>query len=294
MLLNKLDICRSTRKFASRAFLETLKTLLSKNHPFSEKDLSDKWLSELRKNPQIFPDGWYIPPPHGMTVLFGTERDTQRVSPGVIRKEEYWPRDDIFLDLKNGIALVYASPVDRASGIIGDFGLAIYFGTNKRIQNHLKTCLNIDKKIFSSLKIGMKFSEINLFAYKLLIEIGLTSDAVSLSDPTGTNIGHTVPFSYEDMTIEERQILDSGVNDWEKTKDMIAKKRKFVNRSENLKITGSIAFTIEPRPYTKNDPEIPNVWIHTIALFKQNGEKELLTDFEEIFRLAKMDYMFSK
>lgn len=294
MLVSKLDVCKRTRKFASGAFLEALKTLLSQNCPFSEKDLSDKWLLGLRKNPQIFPDGWFIPPPHGITVLFGTDKDIKRVSPGVIRKEAYWPRDDIFLDLTNGIALVYASPVDRISGIIGDFGLAIYFGTNKRIQKHLRTCLNIDKEIFSSLKIGMKFSEINLFAYKLLTEMGLTSDAASLSDPTGTNIGHTVPFSYEDMTIEERQILDSGVNDWEKTKDMIAKKRKFVNRSENLKITGSIAFTIEPRPYTKNDLEIPNVWIHTIALFKQNGEKELLTDFEEIFRLVKMDYMLEK
>lgn len=168
MSKDELSICKSTREFASRAFSNSLKKLLIKKTSISEKDLAEEWLYQLRTNSKIFPEGWFIPPPHGITVLFGNDKRVERVCPKTIRLEEFWPRDYIYLDKNNGIALVYASPVDKKTGIIGDFGMAIYFGKDKRIQKYLKNCLKINKEIFNQIKAGKKFSEVSNSANKIL------------------------------------------------------------------------------------------------------------------------------
>lgn len=289
MPIDKLSICRSTRKFASEAFLKSLKSLLNRKSSISEKDLAEEWLSQLRTNSKIFPEGWFIPPPHGITVLFGTDKRVERVCPKTIRLEEFWPRNNIYLDKNNGIALVYTSPVDKKTGIIGDFGMAIYFGKDKRIQKYLKNCLKINKEIFSQVKAGKEFSEVSNYANKILDNYGFENGVLSLSDPAKTNIGHTIPFSYENMTSEEKKVLDNGDKDWETTKNMIAKKRKFVSSIESFKITKGMGFTLEPRPYITSDNKIPRVWYHAIVLIKENGEKELLTNFDEIFKFTRMD-----
>lgn len=53
-----------------------------------------------------------------------------------------------------------------------------------------------------------------------------------------------------------------------------------------------MGLTIEPRPRIGNAPNVPMVSFHTICLANENGEMELLENFEEIFKLAGMDYMF--
>ena len=283
--MNKLLVCKETREIAAKSLAIVLKRLLDLNEPISESMLRDNWLDEVRKNNSVFPDGWYEPPPHGMGVLFGSEKDINRISPSSLRLEEFWPRNDIILDRENGIIFVYMSLIDKNTGIIGDFGLTLYLGKNEIVQNHLKKCLQINKEIFEQLKVGMEFKEINMLAFELLKNKGLSSNLSSPSDPTGTNIGHTIPASYEDW--ENWNCTD----EWQKIKDMISKKRKFVNSLESLKIRNGMAFTIEPRPFVVDNPTIPKVWFHTIAVFKENGEKELLTNFDELFKLTGMDYI---
>lgn len=285
-----LEICKSTRKIAAQSLAKVLKDLLQKNQPISEVDLRDKWLEELRKYKTIFPDGWYSPPPHGIIVLFGTDVNVERVRPKSMRPKEYWPRKDIFLNLINGVALVYASPVDKKTGIIGDFGLTLYFGKNKKLQNHLKNCLRITHQVFYHVKIGMRFSDLNNLIQKLLKSKGLVNNISSSSDIVGTNIGHTIPTSYKDWDKDELMILNK--NDWSKITNIISKKRVFINAKQKSKIKKGMSFTIEPRPYMINDQKIPIVMFHTIVLIKHNNKKELLTNFDEIFRLIKMDYMF--
>lgn len=91
---NKLEICKNTRKTVSEALFKTLNRLISRKN-VSEVDFRDEWLGQIRKDPQIFKDGWYIPPSHGMAVLFATDKDPERVSIKSLRSKEYLPRNDI-------------------------------------------------------------------------------------------------------------------------------------------------------------------------------------------------------
>jgi len=289
--MDKLKICKQTRKITADALYKTLKKVLKSKKPISEVSFRDAWLLEMRKNDSIFPDGWYTPPPHGMGVLFATENNIDRLNFKSIRPEEFWPRDDIFLDRKKGIVLLYAGPVDKKSGVIGDFEMTLYFGKNENIQNQLKTNLDIIYQIFKNAKPDMMLSDIYAYGNTLLKKNNLVNIIYSVSDPTNTNIGHTVPFSYENMTVQEEKILKSGNKTWEKVCKMISKKRKFVNTVEDLKIKPPMAITIEPRSKIKGKEESPLISFHAIMLIKEKGNRELLTNYDRIFKLTGMTYM---
>lgn len=289
--MDKLEICKQTRKIASDSLYEALKKLLKSKKPISEVMLRDAWLFEMRKNKNVFPDGWYDPPPHGIIVLFAADNNTKRLDFKSARPKEFWPRDDVFLDRKKGIALLYSSPVDKESGIIGDFEMTIYFGKNKIIKNQLKTNLNIIYKTFEELKKDMMLSEICLIGSRLLKQSKLENIVYSISDPASTNLGHTIPFSYEKMTFQERKILKAGDKNWEKLREVITKKRKYVSTIESLKFSPPIAITVEPRSKIKNKKDSPLIAFHGIMFFKENGKKELQTNFDKIFKLVGMDYM---
>lgn len=285
--IDKLEICKQTRKFAADSLYTVLKKLLASQKPISEVMLRDAWLAELRKNKNIFPDGWYMPPPHGMIILFGTDKNVDRINFKNARVEEKWPRDDVFLDTKNGIACLYASPVDKLSGVIGDFGITLYFGKNKEIKDHLKLCLSLGQEIFASIKIGQTLSQVSKSAYKRFAQVGVSLDATIQNVHKNMNLGHSIPATERDWTNKEKQIL-RGSN-WIKTKDMLSEARLSYS---DFVIQPGFAFTIEPRPAVIDKPHIPtSLFYHTIAFFKENGEKELLTDFDDLFTLVGMDYM---
>jgi hypothetical protein len=289
--MDKLKICKQTRKIAADALYKTLQKVLKLEEPISEVMFRNLWLLEMRKHKNIFPDGWYMPPPHGMGVLFATENNIDRLNFKSIRPKEYWSRDDVFLDLKGGIVLLYFGPIDKKSGIIGDFEMTLYFGKNKSIQNQLKTNLDIIYQIFKNTNQDMMLSDVYKYGNELLKKKKLVNIIYSISDPTNTNIGHTVPFSYEDMGFQEMKILKSGEKAWEKVCAMISKKRKFVNTLETLKIEPPMAITVEPRSKIKGKKESPLISFHAIILFKENGKKELLTNYDRIFKLTGMTYM---
>lgn len=141
--IDKFEICKATRKIAADALYKTLKKLRASDKNISEVMLRDEWLAEMRKNRNIFPDGWYLPPPHGMIVLFADEDHVERFNYKNARWESSWARDDIFMDRKTGIIFCYASPVDKKSGTIGDFSLTLYFGKNPEIKQLLQYCLKL-------------------------------------------------------------------------------------------------------------------------------------------------------
>ncbi len=289
--MDSLEVCKKTRKIAADTLEIILRQILQDETPISEVYLRDRWLEELKKHPEIFAEGWYIPPPHGIEMLFGTSQDTERLNTKTIRPEEFWPKDNISLDRKEGLITLFTGPVDRKTGIIGDFGLTIYLGDNSEIIDHLKKVNFVTSQIAQHVQTGMKLNEIHRFGQKLLAENGLASNLLSSTDPAGTNIGHTIPWSYEEMTQEENQIFSLAESNWEKVKNMISKKREFINEIEELETKPGMAITIEPRPHSLLNPKLPVVWFHTIVLFKENGEKEILAGFDNIFKFARMDYM---
>lgn len=290
-MIDALTTCKKTRKLAASSLKTALEKLLSKKNPISEVNLRDAWLFELRKHKEIFPNGWYDPPPHGIIVLFATDDNPSRTHFQSVRPQEFWPRNDIFLDRKKGIILLYTSPVDKNSGIIGDFELTLYLGKNKELQKYIKTCLTLNYEISHHAEIGMTFSQLTIFGQKIYKKYGLMNDVLSTTNPDGLNIiGHTIPFSHETMKAKEKKLLKENV-DWKTICNLISKKRIFVDMKKQFSIQKNLAFTIEPRAIIKNKPYFPLVMFHVITMFHKNGKKELLTGFNDIFRLVGMDYM---
>lgn len=290
-ITNKLKICKQTRKIAADSLYVALKELLETKKEISEVILRNSWLSEMRKYENIFSDGWYIPPPHGIGVLFGSIDRKSRQNYKSLRPAKNWPQEGIFLDKKNEMAYVYASPVDRKTGIIGDMGMSLYFGNNKRIKDHLKLCLQLDKEIFEFVQVKKSYADIYRFAIKLFEKFGLSNQVTSITDPASVNIGHTIPSSYEDWTADEFHVLEMSEDMGNPTQNLISKKRKFINSAETLEIRPGMAFTIEPRPTVNSNPEIPMASYHTTVVIHTDGKKELLTYFDSIFKLIGMEYM---
>ena len=72
---------------------------------------------------------------------------------------------------------------------------------------------------------------------------------------------------------------------------MVSNKRIFLNKTNQTVVKPNMAFTIEPGVKIKEREDMPFIAFHTTVLIHENGEKELLTGFDEIFKLAGMDYM---
>lgn len=286
---NHFDLCKATRKISADSLLNTLQKVLNTNEPVSESQFRDLWLSELKTHKELFPDGWYTPPPHGIGVLFSNDDDFKRTNYKSLRPEENWPKKNVFLNKQNGMAYFFAGPVEKKDYMIGDFGLTVYFGKNKKIIDYITTCYQITKDVFSYAEVGMKFSDITKYCTKLCSDSNLINTIESSTDPTGSNIGHTIPSTENEWTKEEKEVFTNGP--WEKICKQISSRRIFLNESEQTTLTKGMAITIEPRPRNKNDPTIPMVSFHTTGLFHENGSKEWLTNFDEIFKLVRMKYM---
>ncbi len=289
----KINIFKKTRKIATESFYDALQNELNTNEQVSEAQLRNAWLDSMRESGQILEDGWYQPPPHGMAVLFAKDTDgvQSRLNFTSLRVQENWPRDDVFLDIGSGLISVYASPVDKRTGIIGDFGLTLYLGSDKDIQNHLRATYKLTNKIADYMQIGMTFAEVTKYAHGLMQDNGFVNEVECTTEPSlGDNVGHTIPAVYESWTQEEQAVIDVG--DMEQMKDVISNNRIYLSSNEDTKIAPGMAITVEPRPTISSNSKIPMGFYHTVCIFHENGEKEFVTEFGKIFRLASMDYMF--
>ncbi len=274
------ESCRLTRKIAAQTLYTALSTLLSGSELISEVSLRNAWLNALRRENAILPDGWYVPPPHGIAVLFGNE-DNERLNYDSLRSEEIWPREDHILDRDKGLLYAYASPVHKETGMIGDFGITLYFGSNPTVCNLLKTTLKINRDIKNSITSKQKLSDVYHNAETLLGRAGCRSNVRGVSSEGRLNIGHTVPVLSKELMKEQQETIAST----------ISHARVFISDMEDLKIQNGMAFTIEPRPRFIEHPQLPMVSYHTICLVHEGGSTELLEDFDDLFRLANMEYM---
>ena len=134
--INPAEVCQETRRLASEAFLKVIKPLWQTR--FSEKQLKDIWLAELRKNENLFPSGWYVPPLEGIGILIGSDEEPERLNHDSLRPPKNHPQSNIDFDPETGLIYVYASPVDKQTGVIGDWGMTVYAGNNAKIKAHLK------------------------------------------------------------------------------------------------------------------------------------------------------------
>lgn len=288
--MDKLDICKNTKKIASDSLTSVLEEVLSKKRKISELEFRDLWLKKQQKYSDIFPNGWYDPPPYGIEVLFVSKEHPNRADFVNLRPKEHWPKDDVFLDFENGYAYLFSSPVDRKYGIAGDFAINIYFGDDEKNKENIQRSLKLDLKIFEFIEEGMSFAEIFDYADLLITKEGLRNNIFSVTDPNHSNIGHTIPFSYENISNANLKIADDN---WNEFTNLISKKRIFLSGQEQFKVKGEMAFTIEPALKVQGDDDIPMTMLHNTILINENGEKEIVNYFNEIFNLVGMEYMLN-
>lgn len=288
----KIETCKQTREIASNGLSIVLEKVLSDGKQISEVEFRDLWLVELQKNDGILSEGWYTPPPYGIGVLFGkdTDGENSRLNFQSLRPEEIWPKKNVKLDLENGIIFTYASPINKETGVVGDFGVTIYLGRQNEIISQLKLCKQVVDQTFESIKVGMTFDDVARHMKSLIDENGLINEIECQTSPSSADdVGHTIPFVSELVPEKFKQSLSNG--DLTEVRNTIRHGRIFARAGVNNKIEAGMAFTIEPRPMVKGNPKIPMTWFHSICVIHTDGRKELLTNFDQIFRTTGMDYM---
>lgn len=250
----------------------------------SEKALTDLCLSYLQQDKNLYNDGWYAPPPHGIITIFGKKSDGfAKVNRPSFRPESQWPKRDLYYDPED-IVLFYASPIDRKTGLIGDFGLCLYNGSDKAVKEHFETVLRATLHIAGHARPGMQFRELYEFAMEHGKNQGFQNNIESSADKTGTNIGHTIPGSF--ATDPARKAI-AQAKTYEDVKDAIRANRIFVNGTSDQTIEPDMAFTIEPRFSTDT---MPNTMFHMTMIFER-GQKRICHGFKPIMKQAGMNYL---
>lgn len=279
-------VCEKTRQAASESLLKVIGKLWGKS--FSERQLKDLWIEELRKSGKLFPSGWYCPPPEGYGVLIGDENNPGRLNYDTLRKETIWPQANIKFNIRTGLAYIFASPVDNKTGIIGDFGLTVYAGKDRGIINHFKKVYLVNQQIVGGIRPGLKVSEVYNQAIQIFSVANLTNNITSSTDIVGTNIGHSISGTLEPYSETELAIIKG--DNWQEACDLISKKRVFFNGKVDYVFKPGDCFTLEPRLTDLKIPNLPMVSFHTIVRVTADGA-ELIEKFDKIFRATKMDYM---
>ena len=280
--MNLIKAIEDTRNIASSVVLKCLDSI----NGATEKEIRDKVLVELSKYDQIFPLGWYDPPYAGVAVLFGN-KTYDRLKFESLRDPAYLANDSHIYN-KESVGILYLSPVDRQTGIIGDFGLTIYNGNNETIRKHIRHCYDLLFEVANYANVGMSFSSLYDYAIKTFIDKGHKKIAwmsTTIWEETGDNkrkinFGHTVPGSYGDLNLG---------NSFDEIKESIRVNRLFIEDGENFMIPETCGFTLEFR-LTDEGGSMPNTHFHLMIVF-ENGERKILSNFNEIFIKMGMDYM---
>jgi len=266
-----------TRKDTADIFTKSLKDI----DGLSEVEICDKILFEVKDCKEMFPKGWYDPPEKGVAVLLD-QKPFKRLEFNSLRNPVFWPKKDFRFD-KETVGIIYFSPVERKTNMIGDIGFTLYKGEDDRIKKHIKESYIAILRIAEHATVGMKFSELSAFASNLLKDkLRITEWKTTNSDSTKMNFGHSIPGSFESNFVFG--------NTFEEIKDNIRTKRLYVNEIEDFEIPKTCAFTVESRLKDRDDDSFPNTFFHFIVCF-DDGRKMILNNFGEIFKNVGMDYM---
>src|SRR5580704_785107 len=128
--------CRTS---AFNAFCATLAEMKGASH-VTEIQFRDAWLAQLQKDKTLYASGWYAPPPYGMSVLFASDKNPERLSYESLRHEKSWPGKSE-ADW-NGFLFAYSSCVSRETGNVGDLDVTLYFGSDPKMKEHYRNCFS--------------------------------------------------------------------------------------------------------------------------------------------------------
>jgi hypothetical protein len=274
-----VEVIAATRRAAVESLCDVLRSSLEANP--SEAEIRDRWHAGLRANPRLLPEGWYAPPPHGIAVLVGRPEDGfARSGVPSFRAEQAWPSPQQRLD-RGCLLTAYASPIDRDTGLIGDIMATIYRGEEQGLLEHIQNVRQTTQAIVDMAEAGMSFKDLYRVGLGIIEQRGMSNAIVGINDPTGTNIGHTIPWSTEPPTPEERELLNSG--DSRAIAALVSSKRIFVNSVESFTIPETGAFSVEPRLSAPGGQ--PTVAYHIVVAFEE-GRKHVIDELEPLLQIA--------
>lgn len=275
---NLIDAIIGTRKTAEQIVIKSLTDIDNA----SEVLLRERILALIKTHNELYETGWYAPPPSGISILFDTA-PFKRLQFESLRNEESFPSEESVFK-KESVGIIYLSPVDLKTNMIGDIGFTIYNGNNEQIKKHIDRCYHTTLAIAEHAEVGMRFKELYSFAMDLFKKkLKIIGWMTTTSDPNlGINLGHTVPGSFENN-------LNFG-NSFEDILNTIKNNRIYINNVEDFEIPETCAFTVEARLADIDNPHLPNAFFHFIVVFNK-GEKTILNNFENIFKIANMDYI---
>ena len=277
-----IDAVIKTRKISAEIAAQSLLNVDNA----SEVEIHRLILSKMSTCDDIFPEGWYAPPPGGASVLFD-QAPFERLLYDSLRNPKYAP-SDLNNFKKETVGGIYFSPVNKTTNTLADIGFTIYRGENEEIKRHLKKSYDVIHAIAERVQVGTKLSDLCTFAVDLFTSNGLKPSKrfIINSDPNQSlNLGHSVPGSLENELI-------SG-STFDEIKENIKIKRVHFIDNNNFEIPETCAFTVESRLESSTNPSMPSASWHFMVCFDK-GKKTIIAGFEEIFKTVEMDYMQTK
>jgi hypothetical protein len=154
--------------------------------------------------------------------------------------------------------------VHRDSLVIGDFGGTFYFGKDAALHEHIARCEQIVQEVVLVIHQGMSFGEIYKIAHDIFHRHGMSNQpSESQTDPTGGNLGHTVPFfrSGENVGVESSVDISK----------LISHARQFISKGSSVRVPGCFVFEAQLRD--NKAPELPMVLVHRIV--KMDGAQAI-------------------
>ena len=276
-----IETIAKTREIAAEIAVKSLANIDN----ISEFQLSEKILSNVLDYDYLYPKGWYDPPIGGVSVLFD-KAPFKRLLYDSLRSPEYFPSEKNIFE-KEMVGSIYFSPVNKITNTLADIGFTIYRGENEEIKKHLKKTYDTVLKIARYAEVGMKFSDLCVFANELFNKNNLRPSRrliFSSDQNQSLNLGHSIPGS-------DGAGLITG-DTFEEIKENIRTHRVHFIDTENFKIPETYAFTVESRLESSNDESMPSTSWHFMVCFDK-GKKTILDNFQQIFKVVEMDYMLT-
>lgn len=266
MIYMNLEFNRA-RNIAFKALQATISE--SKNlNDVSEIAFQKKWLNKIQETKDIIADGWYCPPPMGMSVLTSGTNYPSRTSFDSLRNEINWPSDDL-INWKENLLYVYCSPVDIESGLPGDIAATLYFGDDTLIKNHFKKTYKATQEVINILTNIKNSRELFILSQEIFAQYGLKNCVISQTDRIPLDLGHTLP--------SLQNIVGGHLSEEQKIE--ISKSRKFINGESSWDFQDGMQFTIEPQLVSLDDNYMPQVSYHYIVE-KRNDNFILCNDVD--------------
>lgn len=260
------------RSIGCESLRETIMALKGKES-VTEQVFRSVWLETLNRSPSLIVDGWYSPPPHGITVLTATPDEPSRLSYSSLRSEEYWPSARC-IDWRNGLLLAYCSPIDRISGRAGDIAITLYFGTDQRIREFFRRAHHVVADLVDSISIGESPKALLKRAEAAFSANCLINCVTSVTDPASYNIGHTVPLLDPNSLSEQLS---------EDQRCFCRTQRRFLNYAADWNLTNGIQFTFEPQIRSSVDAQLPQLTFHYLVQI-ENDKLHVCRDVDVLLR----------